>query len=837
MKKSAETGHQERTEQTNTRPNRSTDIGAPNRGFQVQDQDTQPQKGCRGRKRLRDARIAGEERVVVEAPSDPLERGRRWFRNVSEQLQDYDIELLSEAAAAVEEMVVPFEDSDDDENDDDYPSELSLQDEINLQENELSIPTTNHDSTNPNNSSNVNQNYQKLVVNPNNIDVSEIMELFDQAKKTWYFEWSDRVPTSTNLHNWYQDVISNLGLNFSDFDALNSQSLEKAFEKQMLYLSTLHKAYMWSLKDQEEPDMEFNFEFNKLYRNLYYMKQSVQSFVKALEVLSPTYDHLHNDELDITRYSPVDPSKCNSFQNLILYVLFRLSENGYRKYGENCYEPVYNDRRQYTFAWKQVVKIKDFIYKVCRKETNFDQWLNLTQGGHNRAEHVTKFLQECNDQQFPQLVKDRHMFAFKDGLYITRVEQEDGTFTDAFYPYDHMDWDHIDPEKVACNYFDMEFYHDDYQGDWYNINTDNFQKVLNYQWSRQKQEEKGITMSDKEVEEICRWLYVFIGRMLYDLGELGERWEVAPFLIGIGGCGKSTILNCIERFFDRADVGYISNNIDRNYGVAALKESFICIAPEIHGDFALDQTEFQKMISGEAVKIREMYKDPKHVPKWKIPIFLVGNSSSNYDDKQGQISRRLVYFFFNIKVRDDNKDPGLDKKLQQETPALLKKCNLAYLDYVNRYKTRDIWNVLPRYFKNMQSRFNNNPLEEFLRLDKVAIGDGLFVPWDIFKQQFINHCNLNNLGQQRINREDCLHVFAKRTEEMNLQEDIQIRDNITKNWPPGSGNPVRGTYILGISFKDVGVHVVQQPDSDDDEQQQEDDIDMGEVEDITTKTL
>ena len=46
-------------------------------------------------------------------------------------------------------------------------------------------------------------------------------------------------------------------------------------------------------------------------------------------------------------------------------------------------------------------------------------------------------------------------------------------------------------------------------------------------------------------EDVSRWVYVFIGRLFFDLGEL-DNWQVAMFLEGVAGSGKSTITKIVN---------------------------------------------------------------------------------------------------------------------------------------------------------------------------------------------------------------------------------------------------------------------------------------------------
>lgn len=831
MNPSKNKAHPKKTQKPNRNRRRCTNNGAPSRH----------------RKRGRDgnARSSGAEAGFAVKSGE--QRYTMWYTNAKEQLMDIEYQESLEEHDVDEGPCLTEEEI-----------ECQNRELVNMNDNLLSKETETMEKQSKENRTqngflgDDRENYEKVQyvtqyrdMHEQVLDLDKLNEMLEEAKETWNFEWNKDLPVSVNLLNWYQDVTEKLGIKFDAFDSLNSQLINDGYKKQVIFLGHLFSAFMSALgktddleEDIEDYKLRLRNDFDKIFRNLYYMSGSIESLFRAMEVLSPTHDHLRHDEFDLTRYAPVDTSECNTFQNLLLYILFRLSQRRYRKYGEFCYEAIYNSERHYTFAWKQSVEIKKFIYLECQKESNFEQWKNLTAGGGNRAEQLTKFLQECQDQQFPELVKDRHMFAFENGLYITNIEGKDGKLTDMFYEYKNVDWSKIDPHKVACKYFKQDFCLDE-PDDWYDIKTPHFQGVLDYQWSEKVQKEKGFAMTSEEAETICRWLYVFMGRMLYEVGELKERWEVAPFLIGIGGCGKSTISNCLGYFFDEADVGYISNHIDPNFGVAALKDKFIAVAPEIHDDFTLDQTEFQKMISGEAVKIRQMYKDPKHVTKWTVPIFLVGNASANYDDKQGQISRRLVFFFFNVKVKDEHKNPNLMQEIKNnEIPALIKKCNRAYLEYVEKYKDKDIWHALPQYFKKLQNRFNKNPLYEFLRQDNIKMGSEWYVPWDTFKQKFITYCQMNNWGHERINREDCAHIFAKYTEELSLKDDIHIRDNIIRDWPPGSNRMKKGTYIIGISFSDVGIIPILAPDPEpDQEDDEEEDVEMDEVQNDCSQVI
>ncbi len=138
----------------------------------------------------------------------------------------------------------------------------------------------------------------------------------------------------------------------------------------------------------------------------------------------------------------------------------------------------------------------------------------------------------CHDVQLPELVRDRHVFAFSDGIYLAAA--------DRFVAYGSPGHAALPSDLVAAKYFALPFYDGadsggdynanaaggDYNAnaaggdaDWYaGIPTPHLQSILDYQ-------EMG--------EDVSRWMYAMIGRLIYEVGEL-DGWQVT-FSLGGGG--------------------------------------------------------------------------------------------------------------------------------------------------------------------------------------------------------------------------------------------------------------------------------------------------------------
>ena len=456
----------------------------------------------------------------------------------------------------------------------------------------------------------------------------------------------------------------------------------------------------------------------------------------------------NSDYVDIC---PELDDKKSSYQELLLFLLNRAYKNGYKRYKEQCCTQIMSNNFP-TRAWKPVLDIKDFIYNETQKETQYDMWKNLTSKG-NLASDVMKHLASCKDYQFPEIQKNRHVWSFSNGLLVGKNwSQEHNQYRIKFYDYKSQDYANLDSTIVSSKYFSQEFNAYDDIEDWYHIPTPHMQKIMDYQ---------------KFEEDVSRWLYVFCGRLCFDVNDL-DGWQIIPFLKGIARSGKSTIITKVcKKFYDSEDVKTLSNNIERKFGLDSIHDGFMFISPEVKGDLALEQAEFQSLVSGEDLSIARKFKAAKSL-QWKTPGILAGNEVPNWKDNSGSVLRRLATWNLGKQVMDA--DPHLDQKLDEEIPAILCKCVRAYLDYSTKYSSKDIWNVLPPYFKTIQTQIAmvTNTLQNFLASDKVVFGPDKSCPMKLFKQIFNQHCSENNLGKWRIHPDFYAGPFSSRDLEVRV---------------------------------------------------------------------
>jgi len=490
------------------------------------------------------------------------------------------------------------------------------------------------------------------------------------------------------------------------------------------------------------------------------------------------------------KYSPEDLS---GKQQLLLNILQRLNEHGYRKLNESCYVQRYTKEGCATHSYRRVGTIREFIVKQCDKDTDPENWCILTKGVTSAIlDDLERTIVIGNDLEFPSVKKNRHKFSFKNGVLITKVPviitSPDGTQTtqykDEFYKYGTEKYELLDDQEAAAKFHDYDL--DEYKDceDWYNIPTPNLQKILDYQ------------LKDKdEHHEICRIIYAFIGRMLFDRNDL-DNWQLMVYVEGAAGSGKSTISDkIISLFYDELDIAVLDNKIERQFGLAPLaaRNPLITIGNEFDKKCQLDVATLLKMVSGETITAAVKNKDPFAL-KWITHIWLSSNDPPSWEDKQGSLTRRIANILFEYKVRAEDADPKLEEKLKGEIPAILFKSAKAYLELTNNHGKQDFWCFCPKYFQFTKSRLakNTNILRKFLEEGDFVFGPLKSMPEKMFYHQYREFA-------KEAGYHDQLDIKNKDIVYKNLLQDINEERGLNLSYEKRSGE-YKGTMVYESAF-------------------------------------
>ncbi|MDD5753176.1 MAG: hypothetical protein PHN45_00280 [Methylococcales bacterium] len=407
------------------------------------------------------------------------------------------------------------------------------------------------------------------------------------------------------------------------------------------------------------------------------------------------------------------------YQKLLIYLIEKAQEIGYRRYRDTMMLPIRTEDGIATGAWKSIKTFTEYVLDITSdKVVNGSMWYNLTKDKSN-MDAATKYLAASQDTEIPWLVPDRHIFCFKNGMYMSKDER--------FIPY--TDFVNVFPRgpPTACNYFDIAIDYDTIAKftDYMDIQTPAFDQILNAQ---------NLSVTVK------RWVYaLFVGRMLYNVGEMDD-YQIHPFVKGESNTGKSKLLETISNIFDPHDVGILSNNIEEKFGLSFIAKKFIAIADDVRKTLKLDQSDFQNMASANMVSCPVKHGDPLIVRHWECGVVWSGNEVMAFHDNAGSVSRRLAILLFDHVV--EHPDMTLGERLSKEIPLLIMKGNWAYRNILRRYgPQKSVWEIIPREFKEQRTELNasNNALSSFLSSGAIVFGEDKYMPMCTLRDMLMEH--------------------------------------------------------------------------------------------------
>lgn len=579
------------------------------------------------------------------------------------------------------------------------------------------------------------------------INSDELLKLLEQQEKEWDMGIKNNtsIPSELGYKRFFrpEEINPVTGKPFR-VDMEHTASSHRRVISLMGQM--FHRATALEISDYEPNDdgLNVSFRINRLIEQVDDAFQIVFRHARIYErINNPTCQPL-NTECDPVLY------RCNTtaldtlspYQQSLISFLNHTYTNNIRRYKGYCCTQIITPDGYTTRAWKPNRSIETEVFMFSQKETNRANWENLTSRG-NTINDVIRFVSKCHDMQFPEISKNRHVWSFKNGIFIGKDIAKErvpatGKFRSNFYSYESKEYKCLDPTIVSCKYFDQMFESYDHLEDWWDIPTPYFQSILDYQGF------------DKDVS---RWMYVMGGRLCFDVNDL-DGWQIAMYCKGVARTGKSTLLtNVFQRFYEAEDVKTLSSNSEKQFGLSGIYDGFMFIAPECKNNMSLNQAELQSIISGEDVSVAIKHEKPKSI-KWTTPGCMAGNELPDYKDASGSILRRLLVFDFPKQVKDHDADPRLTNKLAKEIPAILLKCVRAYVEYGQKYADRDAWAVVPAYFKKIQKQVAmvTSSLTNFLESSAVDRDLKLFVPQSVFTPAYTLHCTQTlNMGKPRFN--------------------------------------------------------------------------------------
>lgn len=550
--------------------------------------------------------------------------------------------------------------------------------------------------------------------------------------QTFEEQWDIPVEDMESAGNFLSEEVILKRFNVGDFGRITTDLINEKLAEAERTLKSLHIQTSTNNLFEADPagnGIGIGYRINRCIN-------IIKSWELILKNFKTIYDFIKNpvsgedtfDPSNLLGPSALDPTRNddnNDYQQCIIYALERLRQERYKRYkGWVC------EQISHTRAWKKVMPIEDYIETLFQKETDIQMWRKYTKTGANRK-NLTEHLRCCVDPMFPELKKNRHVFSFQDGIFVAKDDSVEGWFN--FYPYNSEKFRQMPANLVSAKYFDMPFGKFEYET-WKDIETPVLDTILDYQ--------------DFDAE-VKRWMYIFIGRMVFDVNEM-DKWQVVPFHKGMASTGKGKLCEICAHFYDGEDVGQLSDLPEKSFGLSAIFDKLMFVAPEITERFGLGQAEFQSMVSGELVSVAQKFKTAQAI-EWTTPGMFAGNEPPGYRDNSGSIQRRMVIFPFSNQVLAEHMDMELPQKMKAETAKILYKCVWAYQEAAGMYKKAGIWSVLPPMLLKAKEEMalSTNSLRHFMASERVEFGEDKMVPMTCIIEEFNQHCKANNLGKYR----------------------------------------------------------------------------------------
>lgn len=347
------------------------------------------------------------------------------------------------------------------------------------------------------------------------------------------------------------------------------------------------------------------------------------------------------------------------------------------------------------------MKADGFVYEpvpgcpcAYRQLCTYEEYINLTLEGDavfnsnpKRFREAMEYMKHYRVKQMPEHKPDRELLSFRNGV----LSMSDVAFT----PNADIVAAHPLHARVARHHIDLEF-----TG---GTDTPLLDAVLDAQFER----------------DVAQLLCALIGRLLFPVGKL-DNWQVMPYLVGVGGTGKSLILAVVQHLFAVGAVGNLAAKREDVFGMANLADKDVVIGRDMPRALSgvLSQEVMQCMTAAEHMEIPRKGTTALNI-QWTAPVIMASNHLPDYVNTGGNVSRRLVPFNHENPVSAP-KETLLEDILATELPNVVARILHAYKDARARAKAAGgFWKSVPEKVREWQGALSSatNKLHHFLSMD------------------------------------------------------------------------------------------------------------------------
>lgn len=455
--------------------------------------------------------------------------------------------------------------------------------------------------------------------------------------------------------------------------------------------------------------------------------------------------------LSVARYEQcesmelIDDGEMTSFQSLLLFILGRMKEQGFRRKGDKCYEQIIIDGIP-TGAWQFGYSIREFIGVEIRKDMEPKQFRNLTNSREN-LDALVRHLCDVTHREFPILVENEHLISFRNGTFDTKHS--------VFFPFAKRDeWQVLaeglqeerrrqgwgthyqlecpNDSNCACNFVNKHF------------------REINESTRPLLDDICDLLECIGIPPEIHGWFHVFMGRLFFPVNT-NDRWQVMPFLKTneiSDNAALTTIMDVIRSLIGDLSVASVISGVNCQQSLELLMNARVsCIL--LRDNAPLEQGDWQLAVCGEHVCINTKNKAP-FPHQWKSHLLGAGPVLP-YKNDAGTVDRRVI--MFDVSKASVELFQSLKSKIIDNIDLWVQSIVTAYLTAANDYGFEDIWGtgVLPPQIHETREKVRElcNPLHSCAVSQSFRREPTLFMPLSDFKDIYYEFRRCRSLPLQR----------------------------------------------------------------------------------------
>ena len=446
-----------------------------------------------------------------------------------------------------------------------------------------------------------------------------------------------------------------------------------------------------------------------------------------------------------------------AFQKLLLFLLRRLSELKYRRYGDGCHEMMEIAGRP-TCCWRRVCSIREFVLREVRKEMEPEQWKNMTNPRDN-LDAVSKHLMEIEHVEFPSILVDDTLISWRNGIW----SMEDNIF----YPYDRQEeWvelaRRVEAERRArewgdayelrppamhactCSFIDRDFRVCD-EGN--KMFIDQVCNLLS---------EMGVDAS------LHGWIMVLFGRLLFPINKK-DRWSVMPYFKTSDTADNAALVaisSIFQKVLGRDGVAQLASGTNVQHALETLMHSRMCALLFRDYNMPIEQGDWQSVVCGEPVCINPSRGRTSYSHQWTSHLIAVG-PVFGYKNDAGTVDRRVL--MFDVSNGTPEMFQQLRERLDDHIDLWLQTIVAAYLTATHEHGEHDIWspNVLPPIMQHMRESLREmvSPLLKCILSATFTRDRSVHMPLNAFKDLYQEFRRRRGLPPQRWIREHWQATF------------------------------------------------------------------------------